>query len=427
MIFSKTAVLALTFFLVEGTEASLRGNVDTEERGLNAVEPNHHLFVNTALAFFYVNDETWSNNLNDISIFSNYMNTTINMAIEDFEFINNDFTVYTTGGCNEMNDVDGDHQTGLFNTIRLCAQLCLSLPDCVSFEFNKESTTDNTRCSLSNECSRHSQTVQNVDDQNLWFQRKPKIDGYTIHDTGGCKGMNELGSVSDVPLLSLCASYCDLMEKCKSFEYKKDGTVCSLSSTCERLDQTVNSKNSSNYWGVKNEITGVAVDVIYTRSLASGFGFDHQLTASAALAFFYVYDGIYDGVYDRDGFSEYLDRARTLAEKAFVTLNNNFDVYTTGGCIGHNDLKCSKATPTMELCGECCLHIDNCSSFEFNKESTSDNTRCQLSKGCEDLSQTVQESNDQNLWYKRVTRQDVATLSPSQATLSPSQAPTKSR
>jgi len=89
--------------------------------------------------------------------------------------------------------------------------------------------------------------------------------GYSVYDTGGCVGRNELGSFKK-PSASECAALCDANESCVSFEYRKGGTTCQLSTSCDRYGRTVDDPSDPYRWylkvpkGYKAYETGGCVD-----------------------------------------------------------------------------------------------------------------------------------------------------------------------
>ena len=223
---------------------------------------------------------------------------------------------YLTGGCAGMNEL------GIITkpVVEECAAACDALPDCVSFEYKRSST----RCQLSSTCNNFSLTSNTYDGYH-WYVKvnnemivsdNPTPDAYlwlldnlsggavippstvtttkyyigydtgeynsfayvlymsiynrtcsTAHTlsslvlTGGCIGRNELG-ITNKPSLEDCASSCDALSDCVSFEYKRSQTNCMLSSTCNDFSLTVNSPGNSYMWYEK--ATG------YTSHVATG-------------------------------------------------------------------------------------------------------------------------------------------------------------
>lgn len=125
MIFTKTTILALTFFLAKGTEAaSLRGK--TDNGGLRHLQSSDLEMENAD--HFYRKDDT--------------------------------------GGCkDDMNELGVTQES-----LRDCAALCEDEWACLSFQYPKDG---GTRCALSNSCNgdRWKATVQDPDDSNYLYIR----------------------------------------------------------------------------------------------------------------------------------------------------------------------------------------------------------------------------------------------------------------
>mmetsp|Transcript_32214 Transcript_32214/g.36944 ORF Transcript_32214/g.36944 Transcript_32214/m.36944 type:complete len:180 (-) Transcript_32214:104-643(-) len=179
MIFSKTTILALAFFLVKGTsEASLRGNVDTEERGLawdTTVDDEQS--ANDSLLWYFTNvDQNSYSQLSDGDVesrFSDYLSDSAERAKADLQYLLDDFHMYNTGGCKDKNSKTFKPFTSYsVMTLQRCASYCLDRPKCVSFEYTKDSKRGSARCALSEDCKRLDQTVEKAEDENLWFLRK---------------------------------------------------------------------------------------------------------------------------------------------------------------------------------------------------------------------------------------------------------------
>ena len=68
--------------------------------------------------------------------------------------------------------------------------------------------------------------------------------------------------------------------------------------------------------------------------------------------------------------------------------------YSTGGCSGRNELG-STSGGSVGACANSCTNDSQCVSFEYSKSGTT----CIRSTTCDDLSLTVQDSNDSYHWY----------------------------
>jgi len=147
------------------------------------------------------------------------------------------YEAHDTGGCQGRNELGVGPAGNVFE----CAKKCDKKDDCVSFEYQKNGKT----CSLSSSCSQLSLTVNNANDPNYWYRKI--INGYVSHDTGGCVGRNELGTFQ-FDTLTECVAKCNSKDSCASFEYKKSGTRCALSTSCDRPSRTEKNPNSSDYF-----------------------------------------------------------------------------------------------------------------------------------------------------------------------------------
>ena len=167
---------------------------------------------------------------------------------------------------------------------------CDALPDCVSFEYKRGSTN----CNLSSTCDNFELTVNQPGNSYHWYVKVnneviasenpapyaylwllDSLSGgvvtppsnvittkyYIGYSTGGCSGRNELG-ITTKPSVEDCASACDALSDCVSFEYKRSQTNCMLSSTCANFGLTVNQPGNSYMWYKK--ATG------YTTHVATG-------------------------------------------------------------------------------------------------------------------------------------------------------------
>lgn len=77
------------------------------------------------------------------------------------------------------------------------------------------------------------------------------LEEYTLYETGGCLGMNELGITSGESIQE-CANSCSADATCVSFEYSKEGTQCQRSRTCNDFSLTVNNLNDPMFFFLKN-------------------------------------------------------------------------------------------------------------------------------------------------------------------------------
>lgn len=214
---------------------------------------------------------------------------------------------YLTGGCAGMNELGITTKA----VVEECAAACDALDSCVSFEYKRSST----RCQLSSTCHNFELTSNTFDGYhwyvkvnneviasenptpNAYLWLLDNLSGgavippssaittkfYIGYDTGeynlfayvlympmynvnlshtislflagGCSGRNELG-ITTKPSVENCASACDALSDCVSFEYKRSNTNCMLSSTCENFEMTVNQPGNSYMWYEKvNEYT----------------------------------------------------------------------------------------------------------------------------------------------------------------------------
>ena len=166
------------------------------------------------------------------------------------------YWMYTTGGCIGQNDWPATTCNGGPH----CKQLCDGDSTCVSFEFKKIGNT----CLRSKTCL-YDQTVKNPNDQFLFYVKSGgggpaalRASGYTMYNTGGCNGQNELFksfSPSNPKTLVECKTMCNQMSACVSFERKKSdhsgSGFCTLSSTCKH-GQTVQHPTAPYYFYQKN-------------------------------------------------------------------------------------------------------------------------------------------------------------------------------
>ena len=194
---------------------------------------------------------------------------------------------YNTGGCSGRNEL------GIITkpVVEECAAACDALPDCVSFEYKRGSTN----CNLSSTCDNFELTVNQPGNSYHWYVKVNNeviasenpapyaylwlLDNlsegvvvtppsnvittkyYIGYSTGGCSGRNELG-ITTKPSVEDCASACDALSDCVSFEYKRSQTSCMFSSTCSNFGLTVNQPGNSYMWYEK--ATG------YTTHVATG-------------------------------------------------------------------------------------------------------------------------------------------------------------
>ena len=298
-----------------------------------------------------------------------------------------------------------------------CASACDAESTCVSFEYKKGSTT---RCQLSDSCDHYSLKANDPSSDYTWYLNVP--DGYTTHtlqggsaylwlinvlapsnspsvahstspsaspsvissypsalpsivkgaatyymgyNTGGCAGMNELGTFSK-PVVEECAAACDALSACVSFEYKRSSTTCQLSSSCDRFDLTLNEDNSSYMWYLKVISEEVALSENPT-----------------PFAYLWLLDNL-------DG--------RVVTPPAGVASTNYYLGYNTGGCIGMNELGII-SKPVVEECAAACDALSACVSFEYKRSSTN----CHLSSTCNNFSLTVNDPGNSYMWYERVS------------------------
>lgn len=86
-----------------------------------------------------------------------------------------------------------------------------------------------------------------------------------------------------------------------------------------------------------------------------------------------------------------LSMAATLGlSRAACSIDPVYIMYTTGGCVGRNELG-TKTKATVRDCAEECNARPNCVSFEFSSDGKN---RCQLSSSCDSFDKTVNQPFD---------------------------------
>eukprot|EP00751_Fragilariopsis_kerguelensis_P024166 CAMPEP_0170860604 /NCGR_PEP_ID=MMETSP0734-20130129/17610_1 /TAXON_ID=186038 /ORGANISM="Fragilariopsis kerguelensis, Strain L26-C5" /LENGTH=286 /DNA_ID=CAMNT_0011234311 /DNA_START=207 /DNA_END=1067 /DNA_ORIENTATION=- len=273
MNFTKTTILALTFFFTEGKEASLRGLVSDEcdpcQLHPLGLSESCSDIVKDIIAERSSCSTTWDSECvarcqDHYHVVGDYV---AEMPKGEFDPIRegqmlgpgddlrveenvwNDYNIHTTGGCIRRNDQMGKFE---YHSITECAETCDKFVKCVSFEFAKEkSASGKYRCHMSRSCTFLSQTVNKSEDGNYWFQKK--LDGYQRFDDGGCVKMND--KTFETFSLHQCAEECNNYDGCISFEYPKNPTEkgsqrCAVSKECT-TDHNVNDFDDKNYLFVK--------------------------------------------------------------------------------------------------------------------------------------------------------------------------------
>lgn len=172
------------------------------------------------------------------------------------------YVAVKTGGCPGKNELGTTEES----TAQDCADKCSQKTDCVSFEFGKI----NRRCALSSSCDSLSLTVKKNKDSNYWYAKEYESGkgvqhnavqeswngsdlfySYDAHDTGGCKGSNELGKYSGKSVKE-CAELCESKSDCVSFAYPKFETgKCQLSSSCDNVSESVDDAGDKNFLFIK--------------------------------------------------------------------------------------------------------------------------------------------------------------------------------
>jgi len=220
MNFTKTIILALTFFLADrGTNAaSLRGKAENfDSRKLD-----------------------WSNSSDD----------------EDYHVVKpvDGYVGVNTGGCRGKNELG----TSYIQSVDSCANSCTANDQCVSFEFGKSiNRLGFFRCALSKTCYHRKDTFYSKDDSSFLYVKADNVpeaedvNGYEVLNTGGCDGKNELGT-SEQSTAEDCAAKCNQKSDCVSFEFGKINRRCALSKTCDKVGLTVNSDKDANYLYIKH-------------------------------------------------------------------------------------------------------------------------------------------------------------------------------
>jgi len=144
------------------------------------------------------------------------------------------YSFYSTGGCAGTNELGCSE----VDTASSCQALCDTAPDCISFDYAK--TGSPAKCCLSTSCT-YDQSVMDPHDAMNFYVKPLSCEErpYSIYDTGGCAGKNELGC-SELDTASSCQVQCDIEPDCISFEYAKTGSPakCCLSTSCT-YDQSV--------------------------------------------------------------------------------------------------------------------------------------------------------------------------------------------
>jgi len=271
MNFTKTTILALTFFFTEGKEASLRGLVSDEcdpcQPHPLGLSESCSVIVKDIIAERSSCSTTWDSECvercqDHYHVVGDYVKE---MPEGEYDPIRegqmlgpgddlrveknvwNDYNIHTTGGCIGRNEVTN---RVYFDSISECADFCDKEIKCGSFEFAKEKSASKSGkygCQLSRSCIFLHQTVNKSGDGNYWFQKK--LDGYQRFDDGGCAKMND--KTYEVWSLHECADKCNKYDGCISFEYPKNPTKknkqrCAVSKECT-TDHNVNDIDDNNY------------------------------------------------------------------------------------------------------------------------------------------------------------------------------------
>lgn len=176
------------------------------------------------------------------------------------------FRGHDTGGCSILpataSNSFGTISTMTKGSLDECAEACRDNGGCTSFQYKKDGEAENNNCLLSHKCDSFSRTeMQGSNSEYYWYLNKQRAvlytPGYLEFRTGGCVGLNELGSFNKHSTdlkkrIDECAAECDRRFDCVSFEVKhvdNSQPNCQLSSSCDRYSMTVQeAEGTGNFW-----------------------------------------------------------------------------------------------------------------------------------------------------------------------------------
>ncbi|CAI9728795.1 von Willebrand factor type A, EGF and pentraxin domain-containing 1-like [Octopus vulgaris] len=272
-------------------------------------------------------------------------------------------------------------------TVKGCAEKCLSVPNCLSFEINKV----NGKCFLSKQAASSSKNMK-TDSSKDYYQRVKFDKGPIMLKKVGIPSKATLGQLKDKTLKE-CDKACQQYEGCNSYQYNDEFKLCDLSNATQLSDDVL--KPSDGKWDIylTNPVItivncGPPKDVVEAKKSYTTTTYKSEVT--------YTCPGgrkLKSMCKDDNKWTPVTSNCK-VSKIHFVKVKGAI-LDVPGKTLG------STESVTTDVCAEKCLSNKNCLSFEMKRKSG----KCYLSKETAASSKKIKAAKGKD-YYQRVNADD---------------------
>ncbi|XP_052826951.1 uncharacterized protein LOC106869390 [Octopus bimaculoides] len=271
-------------------------------------------------------------------------------------------------------------------TAKACAEKCLSVPNCLSFELSNE----NGQCFLLRQAASSSEKIKTVSSKD-YYQRVKHDEGPIMLQKVGIPSKAILGRLKDKTLKE-CKKACEQYTECNAYQYNDESKLCDLSNVTQLNDEL---KPNDGSWDIF--LTNPVVTKVNCGPPKDVGGAKKSYTDTT-----YKSEVTYTCPGGQQLKSKCKDDNKWTPVASNCKVSKIYFVKVKGAVLdvpGKTLLE--NKSITADVCAEKCLSDTNCLSFEIKKESG----KCYLSKVTAASTKKMKAAKSRD-YYQRVEPDD---------------------